>query len=69
MRHGGARIAIDVVLAIPPFVALARIYRGMHHPTDALAGVPIGIAAILVVLFACRVARAAVERRADAESA
>ena len=70
MRHGGARIAIwIVVLAIPPFVALARIYRGMHHPTDALAGVPIGIAAILVVLFACRVARAAVERRAAGESA
>ena len=59
-----ARIAIWVVaLAIPPIVALARIYRGMHHPIDVLAGVPIGIAALLVVLFAARVAGAAVARR------
>ncbi len=52
---GGSLIWV-VALAIPPFVALSRIYRGMHHPIDALAGVPIGIAALVVVVFACRVA-------------
>ena len=26
----------------------------MHHPIDVLAGIPIGIAAIVVVVFACR---------------
>lgn len=52
-----------IALAIPPIVALSRIYRGMHHPIDTLAGIPIGIAAIVVVVFACRVAGAAVERR------
>jgi undecaprenyl-diphosphatase len=52
-----------IALAIPPFVALSRIYRGMHHPIDALAGVPIGIAAIVVVVFACRVAGAAIAAR------
>ena len=62
--RGGWRIAIWVVaLAIPPVVALSRIYRGMHHPIDALAGVPIGIAALVVVVFACRVAGAAIARR------
>jgi len=52
-----------IAIAIPPIVALSRIYRGMHHPIDALAGVPIGIAAIVVVVFACRVAGAAIARR------
>jgi membrane-associated phospholipid phosphatase len=52
-----------VALAIPPIVALSRIYRGMHHPIDVLVGIPIGIAAIVVVVFACRVAGAAMARR------
>ena len=52
-----------IVLAIPPIVALSRIYRGMHHPIDVLVGIPIGIAAIVVVVFACRVAGAAMARR------
>lgn len=69
LARGPWRIAIwAVALAIPPIVALARIYRGMHHPIDTLAGVPIGIAAILVVLFAARVAGAAVARREEARA-
>jgi membrane-associated phospholipid phosphatase len=52
-----------IVLAIPPIVGLSRIYRGMHHPIDVLIGIPIGIAAIVVVVFACRVAGAAIARR------
>jgi membrane-associated phospholipid phosphatase len=67
--RGGWRIPIWVIaVAIPPVVALSRIYRGMHHPIDALAGVPIGIAAIVVVVFACRVAGAAMTRRESAEA-
>ena len=64
--RGPWRVAIWVVaLAIPPIVALSRIYRGMHHPIDALAGIPIGIAAIVIVVFACRVAGAAIARREE----
>ena len=33
-------------LAIPPIVAVSRMYRGMHHPLDTLAGVLMGIAAL-----------------------
>jgi undecaprenyl-diphosphatase len=61
---GPAGIAVwAFALAIPVLAGLARMYRGMHHPIDLLAGVPIGILAILVVLFACRVAGAALARR------
>jgi undecaprenyl-diphosphatase len=52
-----------VALAIPAFVAIARMSRGMHHPTDCLAGVFIGVAALLVALFAARAAGFAAETR------
>ena len=58
-----------IVLAIPPIVGLSRIYRGMHHPIDVLVGIPIGIAAIVVVVFACRVAGAAMARREETAGA
>jgi membrane-associated phospholipid phosphatase len=45
------------------FVALSRLYQGMHHPLDVAGGVLVGIGAILVLLFACRAAGAAAERR------
>jgi membrane-associated phospholipid phosphatase len=68
-RLGGWRVAVwAIALAIPPLAGLARMYRGMHHPIDLLAGLPIGIAAIVVALFACRVAGVAVVRREEPES-
>jgi membrane-associated phospholipid phosphatase len=48
------------------FVALSRMYEGMHHPLDVAGGVVVGVGAILVALFACRAAEAAAERRARA---
>jgi membrane-associated phospholipid phosphatase len=52
------------------FVALSRMYRGMHHPLDVAGGALVGVGAVLVVLFACRAAgvasRARHERRTDA---
>ena len=68
VRHGGRVPIWLVALAIPPIAGLARMYRGMHHPIDVLAGVPIGIAAILIALFACRVAGAAAARREAVEA-
>ncbi len=32
------------------------MYRGMHHPIDASAGVLIGLASIAIALFATRAA-------------
>jgi undecaprenyl-diphosphatase len=54
-----------VLLAIVTFVATARMYRGMHHPLDVAGGVLVGIAAVIVLVFACRVAGAAAESRQD----
>jgi undecaprenyl-diphosphatase len=45
------------------FIALSRLYQGMHHPLDVAGGVLVGIGAIGVALFACRAAGAAAERR------
>ena len=49
-------IAWAVAILIPCFVALARMYRGMHHPLDLAGGLVIGVGALLVLLFACRAA-------------
>jgi undecaprenyl-diphosphatase len=49
------------VLAMVTFVAMSRMYRGMHHPLDVAGGVVIGIAALIVVVFACRTAGATAE--------
>lgn len=50
-------------LAMVAFVAMARMYRGMHHPLDVAGGVIVGVAAVSVLVFACRTAGAAAESR------
>jgi undecaprenyl-diphosphatase len=42
-------------LSIPLIVASSRMYRGMHHPLDTLAGLFIGIAALSLALLLTRV--------------
>ena len=32
-------VSVSVLLAVPVLVALSRLYRGMHHPTDVLGSV------------------------------
>jgi membrane-associated phospholipid phosphatase len=56
-------LCIAVALAIPVFVGWARMYRGMHHLTDSAAGLLLGIGAVIVTIFAARVAGAAANRR------
>jgi undecaprenyl-diphosphatase len=48
-----------LAVAVPVFVALSRMYRGMHHPLDIAGGMVIGILALVVVVFASRAADAA----------
>jgi membrane-associated phospholipid phosphatase len=59
-------LAWTAAILIVTFVALSRMYEGMHHPLDVAGGVFVGIGAILVLLFACRAAGAASERRSRA---
>jgi membrane-associated phospholipid phosphatase len=51
-----------VAIAIPLLVAVARMYRGMHHPTDVTAGLLVGAGSLVVALTAARVAGAAAEK-------
>jgi undecaprenyl-diphosphatase len=65
IRNGAARVAVWVIaIAIPLLVAFARMYRGMHHPTDVVAGLLVGVGCLIVALTAARVAGAAAQKRA-----
>jgi membrane-associated phospholipid phosphatase len=57
-------LAWTCAILLTTIVALSRMYRGMHHPLDVAGGVLVGIGAILLLLFACRAASSAAERRA-----
>jgi undecaprenyl-diphosphatase len=60
IRNTGARIVIwAIAIAIPLLVALSRMYRGMHHPTDVGAAMLVGIGTLVVALAAARAAKAA----------
>jgi undecaprenyl-diphosphatase len=52
-------------IVLPLVVALSRMYRGMHHPLDAAAGVLMGLAALAIALFAVRVAGEAARNHAS----
>jgi membrane-associated phospholipid phosphatase len=66
---GGFRTsAWTFAVAVVAFVAAARMYRGMHHPLDVAGGVVVGVAAVIVLVLACRTADAAAGSRKDARS-
>jgi undecaprenyl-diphosphatase len=52
-----------LAFSIVAFVALARMYRGMHHSLDVAGGLFVGVAALIVIVFACRAAGAAADSR------
>jgi membrane-associated phospholipid phosphatase len=55
--------AWTLAVAMVTFVAASRLYRGMHHPLDVAGGAVVGVAAVLVLVFACRTAGAVAESR------
>ena len=57
VRNAFARTVVWLVaVAIPLFVGISRLYRGMHHPTDVIASVVLGAGAVMIALLAVRVA-------------
>jgi membrane-associated phospholipid phosphatase len=70
MKHRGLRVLTAILLAgIPVIVGVSRLYRGMHHPTDVLAGVLLGITCLAVAGLTMRVAAYDIERNRDHEAA
>jgi undecaprenyl-diphosphatase len=65
IRSRGLLIALWIAaVALPLCVAASRMYRGMHHPIDATAGMLIGIASLAIAVSADRVAGEVARRRA-----
>jgi membrane-associated phospholipid phosphatase len=61
-------LAWVAVVVMPATVGFARVYRGMHHPTDVVAGALMGVAVLAVALVAVRAAKSA-SRPAHEEAA
>jgi membrane-associated phospholipid phosphatase len=51
-RLAWRRLTITVAILIPLLVAASRLYRGMHYPTDVLAGALLGFSWLRVVTYA-----------------
>lgn len=53
LRHRVPKVLLIVVLVCLPFlVAAARLYRGMHHPSDVIVGAANGIACLTIAVRA-----------------
>ena len=53
MRHRVSKVLlISILIALPFLVAAARMYRGMHHPSDVLFGAANGIACLTIAVRA-----------------
>ena len=48
------RVAWALAVVVPVAVGASRVYRGMHHFTDVVAGEILGIGALVVTVFAYR---------------
>lgn len=46
------RLAVTVAIAFPVLVGASRLYRGMHYPTDVLAGALLGFVWLRVSMYA-----------------
>ncbi|MCQ9132303.1 diacylglycerol kinase family protein [Streptomyces hilarionis] len=49
LRGPWRRVVGGLLLLVPVVVAVARLYRGMHHPTDVMGGLANGSLSLLIV--------------------
>jgi membrane-associated phospholipid phosphatase len=64
VRSATVRVLVWLVaVAIPIYVGISRLYRGMHHPTDEVGSAVIAAGALLFALLACRAAGAVLHER------
>ena len=68
-RHRWITVAAVVICAaVPLLIAGSRVYRGMHYPTDVLAGVLLGAIWLTVVVFYVRTHDAGRRRHAAVDA-
>ena len=67
-RHRWIKVLAVVVCAVPLMIAGSRVYRGMHYPTDVLAGVLLGAIWLTVVIFYVRTHDAGGRRHAAVDA-
>jgi membrane-associated phospholipid phosphatase len=63
-RAAGAAIALAIVVV----VGFGRVYRGMHHPTDVIAGLVLGLACLAISMIAVRAFVSAHDVEADVKA-
>jgi membrane-associated phospholipid phosphatase len=67
VRRNGRLVCGVVVALLAVAVGTARIYRGMHHPSDVVCGALMGLAALAITMLALRVLVGDVRARRDAD--
>jgi membrane-associated phospholipid phosphatase len=68
-RHRWINVVTVVVYgAVPLMIASSRVYRGMHYPTDVLAGLLLGAIWLSVVIFYVRTHHAGGPRHAAVDA-
>ena len=55
-RHIVRIVAWTIAAVAIVAVAVGRVYRGLHHPTDVIAGVALGVACVIAAMWAVRAA-------------
>ena len=59
-------VTLVVAVLVPLLVATARVYRGMHNPTDVLCGACLGALCVVVARLAAGTGAVVATRRRDA---
>jgi membrane-associated phospholipid phosphatase len=56
-------VLLAVAICAPIIVAASRVFRGMHHLSDVVAGALLGVASLIVMTAALRAGTAEIDRR------